>query len=277
MNTSQDSSLKVAPPRFVDPPVVETALGIQFDELSSFATTHFGLFYETIRNRYPFPKDQPRLSTIFEPFPRRPMMPEFKLQMMDARPVERVWFMDAEKGANLIQVQPDRFGFNWRKPIEGAQYPSYSEHGKRCIEEFNKFCDFCHGQGLGDVTPNLCEVVYVNHIFPPEDRSAVSDFETVFPGVQWRPSTTWLGAPEGVSLNRVYTIGENRGRLYAEASIASHKERGDFVLLKMVGRVLCGGMQEVTDSLQLAHDWVVKGFESLTDQKTRKERWGQTS
>ena len=277
MNLSETSPVEITPPQFKNPPVVETALGIQFDELNSFTTTHFGLFFASIRDRYPFPKDQPRLSPIIEPFPHRPMMPEFKLQMLDARPVERVWYIDAEKGANLIQLQPDRFGFNWRKPNDDAPYPSYSKHSKRCLDEFGGFRDFCRNQGLGNVNPNLCEVVYVNHIFPLADNTAVSELETVFPGIEWRHSTNWLGSPEGVSLNRVYVIGKNRGRLYAEASIATHRERGDFILLKMVGRVLCGGMQDLADSLQLAHDWVVKGFESLTDPKIRKERWGQTS
>jgi len=79
-----------------------------------------------------------------------------------------------------------------------------------------------------------------------------------------------------VALNRVFVIGENQGRLYAEASIGSTKDKGDIIVLKMVGRVICKDGLNVADSLRLAHDWVVKGFECLTDATVRKERWGQT-
>ena len=131
--------------------------------------------------------------------------------------------------------------------------------------------------GLGQMKPNLCEVVYVNHVWPGPDESAFDLIAEIFTGLSWQHSTEWLPEPEAAALNRVYVIGENRGRLYAEASIAHQKERGEFVLLKMVARVLHRPDDSVESCLHLAHDWVVHGFVSLTDEKVRKERWKQTA
>lgn len=280
MNLSHQIEGTSQSPQFSDPPVVETALGVQFDELSKMTASHLGLYYSLIRDQFPIAQDQSRLPFITELFPARPALPEFKLQLVNAKPVERVWFTSktnsGDPGDQLIQLQPDRFGFNWRKSHDGASYPSFSHHQPVWHQEFARFSEFCHQEGLGEVKPNLCEVVYVNHIVPPEGRSAIEDFALIFPDLTWGPGSGWLPAPERVALNRVFVIGENQGRLYAEASIGSTKDKGDIIVLKMVGRVICKDGLNVADSLRLAHDWVVKGFECLTDATVRKERWGQT-
>ncbi len=281
MNLSHETPNAVAPPRFAQPPVVETALGIQFDELGSMTASHLGLYFNQVRSRYPIAKDQPRLASITELFPARPVMPDLKFQLVNSKPVERVWFMSNgegdDPGDKLIQIQPDRFGFNWRKPGEDSAYPSYSRNGRECLEEFGRFAEFCRQENLGVLKPNLCEVVYVNHIVPPDGCSAIDDFGIVFPGVSWESGTGWLPTPERASLNRVYVIGENQGRLYAEASIGTVRGQGDIIVLKMVGRVICNDSVRVAEGLQLAHDWVVKGFECLTAPAVRRERWGQSA
>ena len=40
-------------PEFVQPPVVEVMMSVQFEVLSSFQPVHFGLLWERWRSRYP--------------------------------------------------------------------------------------------------------------------------------------------------------------------------------------------------------------------------------
>lgn len=262
-------------PSFSNPPVVESVLGIQFGELKGFNTTHFGLFYQEITDRYPVVEIQPRLEPIIESFPVRVMVPRFKLATTPR--TERVLFKDAEDASELVQIQPDRFGFNWRKPGEKeALYPRYPENSRRCLEEFRRFVEFCNDRGLGEPKPNLCEVVYVNHIWPEPELSVVDLFARVFSGLAWCDGEV-VGTPELATFNRVFRMQDDRGRLYAEASMAHHKERGDFILLKMTGRALHTEKQSVEESLGVAHDWVVRGFVDLTDPAIRTKQWGQTS
>ena len=274
MGSSPDAAQTRSGPKFDNPPVVETALGIQFVELPGFNTTHFGLFHEEICDRYAVAVDQPRLDRIIETFPKAVRTPHFKLRTAP-RP-ERVWFKDSPDGSRLVQLQPDRFGFNWRKADEESQYPSYSLNSQLCVDEFRVFTAFCERQGW-PVKPDLCEVVYVNQIRPRKGESVIDLFATVFTGIGWGTSDNWLPSPEVVTLNRVFEIPEQRGRLYAEAGLAIDKDEGPFINLRMLGRALhtSGNPSDIEDTLRLAHDWVVNGFVSLTDRTIRQERWGQ--
>lgn len=275
MSATTGQLTRHAGPLFRRPPVVETALGIQFSELHNFKAVHFGLLYEQLRDRFPVVQDHPRLEPIVELFPLRPRLPAFRIGGSYGGP-ERAWYL-AQDESCLVQIQPDRFGFNWRSGGEHDDYPRFSENCPKCVAEFREFCEFCEAQGIGRVQPNLVEVVYVNHIRPQPGESAIKCFDAVFSGIDWRHSDDWLPPPETASLNRTFLIGENEGRLYAEASIVQERNRSEFVLLKMTARVHHREDRSVSDSLQLAHDWVVNGFVSLTDPVARQERWEQVS
>ncbi len=261
-------------PSFRDPPVVETALSIQFDELRNFRTTHFGLYHATVYDRFPVVEDKPRLEPVTESFPRVPRMPELRIAPAGGGP-DRVWFRDAIDGCLMLQLQPDRFAFNWCRK-EGQEYPRYEFNRPRLLEEFEQFSEFAAEKELGEVKPNLCEVTYVNHIRPIENETPAECFAAIFSGIEWESSDGWLRQPpDVVALNRVFTIDEDKGRLYAEASIATDRAAADFILLKITARVIHKDGDHLQENMDLAHLWVVKSFESLTDEQVRHERWGQ--
>jgi uncharacterized protein (TIGR04255 family) len=263
-------------PSFRNPPVVETALSIQFDELRGFRTTHFGEYYLTVKDKFPIVVDQPRIEPVIESFPAMRRMPVLRIAPAGAQ-TGRVWFRDAVDGSMMLQLQPDRFAFNWCR-TDGEEYPRYATNQPKLFEEFDRFCEFATRQELGDVKPNLCEATYVNHIRPIENESATECFSAVFAGINWQSSDGWLPQPPDVAaLNRVYTIGEQKGRLYAEAGIATDKEKGEFVGLKITARVIHIDGDDLRENLDLAHRWVVKSFVSLTEEQARSERWEQQS
>jgi uncharacterized protein (TIGR04255 family) len=253
--------------------VEETAFGIQFSELTDFTASHFGLYWERIRQRYPVAEDQQRLNRMVEYFPPRPSMPHFSFRTQAAP--ERVWFRNAPDGEQLVQVQPDRFGFNWRQGAAEDEYPTYDTTSRRCLDEFAGFADFCREQGLGELQPNICELVYVNRIEPQDEEHIVELFDRVFEGIDWRTSDGWLPVPERVSFNRTYEIPEQKGRLYADASVVERREGGPFIRLRMMARILHHSEDQLSDNLRLAHDWIVNGFVSLTNEAVRRDRWGQ--
>lgn len=63
--------------------------------------------------------------------------------------------------------------------------------------------------------------------------------------------------------------------MYAEASIASDKGSGDFVHLKITARVIHNEGDDLVANMDLAHEWVVKSFVSLTEDQARQVRWKQ--
>lgn len=267
-------------PKYNKPPVVETVIGVQFPELPRFHSAHFGLYWKDIQDRYPQCEEKNRLGPVAELFPRK-IVSGPALQVGPGSVPNRVWYVGASE-AELLQLQPDRFLFNWReRPGEG--YSSYERNSRRFLREFEGFRAFCEANNFDPPIPNLCEVTYINHIVPEKGESAVDLFAKVFTGLEWRLSDDWLPAPEVASFNRVYVIDEQAGRLYAEASIAYRPTDAgglqEFVALRMTGRVLHRSQvpEDVADSLQLAHDWVVKGFASITDPEVQRERWERTA
>lgn len=259
---------------FQSPPVYETALAVQFEELVSFRTVHFGLFYESVASRFPVAEDQPRAEPIVETFPIVPRQLTLNLVQKNAGP-ERVWFRDEVDGAVLLQVQPDRFGLNWRRTSDDAEDPKFRQNGPRFLEEFGKFERFCEQQFLGKLHPNLCEVIYVNHIFPLADESALECMERVLSGVTLKLDNG-LPMPELAAFNRVYPLGDGKGRLYAEAAVGRHQEKGNFVLLKITARIVHRDGDDVAANIQLAHDAVVNGFVAITTPDAKSKLWGQT-
>jgi hypothetical protein len=143
---------------------------------------------------------------------------------------------------------------------------------------FGTFCEFAARHDLGEMKPNLCEVTYVNHIYPAEGETPAECFAAVFKGISWESADDWLPQPpEIASLNRTFRIGDEQGRLYAEASIANDKESREIIHLKITARVIHNDGDELGENLDLAHEWVVKSFVSLTESQARYERWRQES
>lgn len=260
-------------PDFAAPPVVETALGIQFAPLARLSTRDVGAYALKLADGFPMFEERPRLPRIHETFPQQHTI---TWELGSSPGPQRAFLLSVDR-ASMIQIQSDRFGYNWRATTPGASYPRYSENSVRCLQEFRQFRAFCEQHALEAVRPDLCEVVYVNHIAPRESETAVEVFAEIFPALTWSHSTPWLPIPETASLNRVYEIPPEQGRLYAEASIAHRPDGTEFVILKMIARVLhpSGDPETVETSLQLAHEWVVHGFVSLTAEDARMSRWRQ--
>lgn len=264
----------VQQPSFKNPPVVETALSIQFNEIAGFNNTHFGLFHQIIKSEFPRVSDQPRLDPVIERFPGPVFIGKLRFQIKNAAVPQRMWFVN-KNDTELVQLQADRIVFNWRQKNDAGAYPRYATNGLKCIDAFSSFVTFCRSNQLDPPAPNLVEVAYVNHIDPQDGESVIEAFSRCFVGLDWMTSNDFLpSSPETALFNRVYVIGDSQGRLFAEASIVPAKESGGKVQFKLTARVNhADKARSISDSLQFAHDWVVNGFVSLTTPEMHKY-WG---
>lgn len=269
-----------ATPKFKNPPVVETVLGVQFPQVEGFRATHFGLYYESLEGRFPTVTDQPRLEPARERFPRPLLLPAPQVQVFPRIKPDRVWFT-ADSGSELIQLQADRFLFNWRRQ-DNREYPSYGTNSEVFLKEFDLFREFCGKHKLPDPMPEVCEVTYVNHFDPEPNETATQLAARTFAGLGWCGTDGFLPIPESLTFNRAYVItSENKaiGRLYAEVSIAVRRaeagEPKEFVLLNLTGRVnhVPSDGFDLRKTLQVAHDWVVCGFADVTERKIQDKEW----
>jgi len=148
---------------FNKPPVIETVLSIQFAPIHSLSILHAGLYWAKIRENYPEAAVRPPLGQAKEEFSsRNRKKPEFGFEVI-TEPSLRCWFTHRDMN-QLIQVQKDRFIYNWKKANDTETYPRYERIKEKCLLEWKGFLEFLAEEHLGAPEANQCEVTYVNHI-----------------------------------------------------------------------------------------------------------------
>lgn len=116
-----------------NPPIVEVVCGFVFDELSAMDPMLVGQFWS--RKRADYPKHDVR------PPVRQP-----GFAILEGIGPIRSWFI-SKGDESVIQIQPDRFYFNWRR--QGDEYPRFGDHDGRegvlahALTEYGQFAAYC--------------------------------------------------------------------------------------------------------------------------------------
>ncbi len=269
-------------PKFKNPPVVETVLGVQFEPLAAMRIVHYGLFWERVRDDFPVVEEQAALDPQIETFDESVLLPSAGWRISGRPELPRAWFLgpDSSAGQQLIQLQTDRFLHNWRRTTtRGQAYPSYDQNREQFIRRYRSFLEFVDEQQLGAVAANQCEVTYVNHIPVPETRQYGELLRECFPVFEGKPADDFLPSdPEQASFQFAYRIDENRGRLHISCRPRSLIRTGERILeLQLTARVNLESpnFDGILQGLDVAHYWVVCGFKSFTSEKVHSNaQWG---
>src|SRR5512138_2194313 len=100
---------------FERPPLVEVSFGLFFSPLLDFKISHFGAFWTRLRPDFSETADRPIVADSAA-------APALVSQEWPLFP--RVWYVHKDR-AQILQLQTDRFYFNWRKSSDGALYPRF--------------------------------------------------------------------------------------------------------------------------------------------------------
>ncbi len=267
-------------PDFRNPPVAEVALSLQFDPLPLLRTPHLGLLWERYRGAFPTFEEHPPLPPEVEWF-GLPTSSGFspRFELLTVLPMPRCLFIN-DSGSELVQIQQDRFVFNWRKLKEGDSYPRY-EHVRMGFEkQLQVFQEFLTEEKLGDLAPNQCEVTYVNQLLSGhgwEQPGQLDKLVTV-----WRNeySDQFLKEPEDVRLSMRYLIrdgDEPIGRLYVSIEprySTIHRLPVVVITLTARGAPRTKDMTGVLDFFDIGRKWIVSAFTSITT-KDMHRNWGR--
>jgi uncharacterized protein (TIGR04255 family) len=247
-------------PKFDNPPVIETVLGVEFDPLTKWDIPHFGLFWQNIREEYQQHSVVPPLASQIEKFGAWPKNEAF-ISFLE-KPEVRCWYFN-DAGTWLMQVQNDRFLHNWRKRNEA--YPHYEEAQRRFLISWNHFCQFLESEGIEKPLVRQCEVTYINHIELNED-SALSELSEMFPAWAGNSSSEYLSQPEAVVLNTIYRLPDDKGRLrIVMQPVIRHADLKRIIQLELTARVFTSSdNDEISSSLDCGHEWVVNSFADFT-------------
>lgn len=267
-------------PDFDNPPVIEVAMGVQFETIPSLRTAQLGMLWTEFRDEFPKCEEHPPRKPSFEHFGvREPTKIEVHVER--GIPVPKLWFIN-EAGTRLIQVQQDRFVHNWRKMDEKDEYPRYENVREKFMETLDIFRRFIDREGLGELVPNQCELTYVNHIFQYQGWDRYGQIDKLFTVWESKYSDLFLSEPEEAGFFARYIIKSDKeeqlGRLYINVNPSVRSEdRTQIVLMNLTarGKPLGDGIEGVSTFLDIGRSWIVRGFASITS-KEMHQHWRRT-
>jgi uncharacterized protein (TIGR04255 family) len=274
---ASDVTINSGLPDFLQPPVDEVALSLQFSQIRGFGVPHFGLYWERIRGDYPrFDVRSPIANVTEQLASGTNVGRQIGLELLKA-PEIRCWYLDQSQ-SQLIQVQHDRFVHNWRKVIGTEVYPRYPVLRERLEGEWGRFCDFLKEEHLEVPTINQCEVLYVNNIEHDKGWSNYGELDRVIGALATpKPKNRFLPNPERVGMQVSYRLEGEAGRLYVSLGPVIRSRDGKEVLqmtLTARGAPRSGSGEDVFAWLDLGRKWVVRGFADFTTE-TMHNIWGK--
>lgn len=260
-------------PNFREPPVVEVAIGVQFDTLENFYIPHVGLLWDRLdRRRFPTCEE---LGPIFTPSEKEPMV-----VFEDKPPMPRIWFVSADKDM-IVQFQRDRFNYNWRKhtadSILDKTYPRYGCVKKEFYSSIEKLEACLSELKIEPINPQRLEVSYIN-IIPLEKIGGVNNIGKILKDINWQAGHKILPDPHKIGASWQFRISEISALLDLRVNTMTLSLTGQEVLrveLTVRGQAPYKNIRECEPWLDQARSAIVKGFVDITTPEAHKV-WGLT-
>jgi uncharacterized protein (TIGR04255 family) len=270
-------------PDFREPPLVEVVLGVQFASIAGFRIVHAGLLWQEYRALFPRIVEQPPLNPLFETSSAPGSSDRgFQIELTAGPPVPRLWFLNQDQ-TQLLQFQPDRLIYNWRKvgSTSAADYPRYETIKVRFVEQYATLQSFLCSQGLESIKPNQCEVTYVNNIHSDQNEDLASSIGRVIRFWTDPPSSGALTPLEDMRfLFRSPLRGEDGsflGRLTVAVEPAGRQNGVRIIRLTLTARGL--PLQDTDEGVfqffDLGRDRIVRAFTEVTTDEMHI-RWGRS-
>lgn len=266
---------------FERPPVVEVALGVQFDRaavdlevLADFATA--------IKAEFPRREQVEPLVRSTESFARPPEGSRFEFRF-GGPPLPRTWLVSSDQRL-LVQLQADRLTLNWRRVELDDAYPRYAGLRPQFDGLRGRLAEIISGLGRDRPIIDQVEVSYINELAGPDQPAAARHpaLAGMLATVVDVGSGGFLPPPEDAGYLARFRIPapdgteQPAGRLLVSTDPAYRTaDQRPIYLLKLTAN-LVGALateESVIDMLNLGRRWVVNGFLQLTTPDVQAQ-WG---
>ncbi len=197
---------------FARPPVEEVVLNVLFNPLDRLLAPHLGEIWQE------FKKDG--FAHIVE---RPPVVPavemsvpaqDAQVRFSDAPDLARIWFIH-KTDTEIIQVQRDRFTFNWREAGPDQGYPGFSAIYEKFEGFYTRFTQTVNNMQIGEVTPLQYELTYIDQLRHGDGWDTLDDIGKIYNLFIHSPQTKsfWSGM-EAVNFQASFPVADLHGRLH---------------------------------------------------------------
>lgn len=203
---------------FARPPVDEVVLSVLFKPLNRFLAPHLGAIWQEFKkDRFVRIVERPPVNPTIEVFPNQGEEAEFEISNVPS--FARIWFIHEDE-SKILQVQRDRFTFNWRRTDSDQKYPGFSAIFENFEDFYNRFGEMIKNLGIGSVTPSQYELTYIDQLMHGDGWNTLNDIGKVysmFTDFQQPDGSFWQGA-ELVNFRTSFPATHLRGRLHLAIS-----------------------------------------------------------
>jgi uncharacterized protein (TIGR04255 family) len=253
-------------PDYKRPPVTEVAVSIQFARLQGLTAAHIGLYWAKIKDAFPNVMEQPPIVHMVENPEAEYKFEPFLSQMPD---LPRIWFTD-KTGTALIQVQRDRFVYNWRRVKDSDTYIRFPAVKSQFLVRWREFLGFLKEQNAPSPQVDQCELTYVNRIDQGQLWKSPAEWGNLFPSLTWKPKSNFLPEPENLRLHMRFSIPDVGGRMHVD--ILPALLPGSKTPVIHFSLTVRGLPSELTDEAvarwyETAREWIVTGFADLVSKE----------
>ncbi len=270
-------------PSFTRPPLVETALSLQFNPIERFSNAHLGVFWDRsgLSRHFPVVLDALPIDPQFERFGNErkflPAGPWVKVGLAEGGVRLQ---MTTPKGDRMVQLQNGRLVHNWRR-MEGAEYPRFASILPEFLGIANLLAHYLQEGHAQTVVWNQWEVVYVNIVKKGTIWDSPSDWPGVLPPLFSNAGNAGPGPWESGSGAWRFVLPDSRGRLHVDVHHGWGEPLADdaqLVVLQLTARGPVTGQSDdsIKAGLNLGHNAVVETFVRVTGERAHRF-WGRTT
>ncbi|WP_419911579.1 TIGR04255 family protein [Candidatus Poriferisodalis sp.] len=251
-------------PEYDSPPVVEVALTVQFEDSFDMGEATI----DALAGAWPeYALERRAVLRTIGLEPSHIDRPEAGAEL------ERLW-MSAKGGQQVVQVQHDRLTVNWKRDSLDETYPRFTWLRKFFLDAWHRLSKIT----AIDLCPDICQVLYVNHIGAESGWHGISDTSEILASWRGHTSDEFLPEPEIAAAYLHYHIPDPGQWLDIDVGPIRPDENADRVLAMYVssrGWAATADLDGALAVLDVAHEWIVRGFTSATTAKAH-QKWGRT-
>ena len=262
---------------FTRPPVDEVVLSVLFEPLDAFLAPHLGeIWQEFKKDGFERIVEQPPVPPTVEKFPNS--IEEPQLRLGNVPHLARIWFVHKDDN-QIIQVQRDRFTFNWRKTELNQDYPGFSVILDMFKGFYGRFDKMIKNIEVGAITPLQYELTYIDRLLRGDGWETFNDVGKIYNlFVDSQQSDSFWSHAESMILRTSFSVPDLHGRLHL--TISDRIRVSDQLQTLQTDFTVRGFTENVENDTTItwfkaARDRIIEKFSSMFTEDIQTQVWGR--